>query len=428
MLLRFLDHSGQTSKNLQADEYDLNMEVRPVWEDAADCWIRGEGDILVLENPPACFYWETGDEKELLQHRRVMGRKILVGVKTIYFQTNLYIMNDRGDTIDKVEGLRPGSRWKRKQMIEVQTGRPLTEWVEILDECDQCHIQGSAEDVWGAGGMGRLCGTCLEKVKAQNAVGGTIRKYRDIRLEDGKTIRIWTTKNPVDQDSDGSLCDRCDPGKSSLSSLMELGDEALTRRELMGEFQDIKLGSGKTERVMGKKVRDSSKKVDRVVDSGPACKKLDPKVVGEGLGAEPSLPPRMWVKIKGTGRGMAIDTDPTGSYADNVRMVLGAASQTLENHGVWVFNELPAGCPVVGEIEGHDIRCWQFEVDHREVEWLQPTITGLEIKKLVGVAPWERYQVWRAGKPEDVEVQDDERVELDSCHEFYTGLRHVTGG
>jgi hypothetical protein len=65
------------------------------------------------------------------------------------------------------------------------------------------------------------------------------------------------------------------------------------------------------------------------------------------------VPPRMWVKLTGTKIGIPIDTDPTKSYRENVRMCLLAAEKEYRTKGGWkVGTKLSGGERLVGEITG----------------------------------------------------------------------------
>ncbi len=72
----------------------------------------------------------------------------------------------------------------------------------------------------------------------------------------------------------------------------------------------------------------------------------------------------------------------------------------------------------------------KITVDNKHFDWLQPTITGNDIKKLVGAAP--EYGVWLVvpGPDDDQEIDDHEKVDLTKPHHdrFITGPKKTTEG
>jgi hypothetical protein len=65
------------------------------------------------------------------------------------------------------------------------------------------------------------------------------------------------------------------------------------------------------------------------------------------------VPPRMWVRIKGTNTAIPIDTAPQWSYEDNVSVAMKMAKKHLEEKGVVaVASYSPPGDDLtVGEID-----------------------------------------------------------------------------
>ena len=69
-------------------------------------------------------------------------------------------------------------------------------------------------------------------------------------------------------------------------------------------------------------------------------------------------------------------------------------------------------------------------IDRKKYDWDQPTITGLQIKKLAGVDV-DNYNVWQdVPGPEDIPVADDFEVDLTTpgVEKFFTGKKTSTEG
>lgn len=75
--------------------------------------------------------------------------------------------------------------------------------------------------------------------------------------------------------------------------------------------------------------------------------------------------------------------------------------------------------------EGH----FRIIVDHQPYEWEKTTITGNEIKGLVGVD--KSYGVWQdLPGPNDPPVEDEQEVDLTApgVERFFTGRKETTEG
>lgn len=74
-------------------------------------------------------------------------------------------------------------------------------------------------------------------------------------------------------------------------------------------------------------------------------------------------------------------------------------------------------------------KSFRIIVDHQPYEWKKPTISGVEIKALVGVDA--SYGVWQdlAG-PDDPPVADNQQVDLTKpgVERFFTGRKTTTEG
>lgn len=73
---------------------------------------------------------------------------------------------------------------------------------------------------------------------------------------------------------------------------------------------------------------------------------------------------------------------------------------------------------------------FQIIVDQKPHKWLEPFITGLQIKRLAGVDP-ATYDAWQDVRgPEDVLLNDDTKVDLrkPGTERFFTGKKTTTEG
>lgn len=73
---------------------------------------------------------------------------------------------------------------------------------------------------------------------------------------------------------------------------------------------------------------------------------------------------------------------------------------------------------------------FQIIVDQKPHKWPEPTITGLDIKKLAGVDP-DTYDAWQdVPGPEDIFLGNDDPVDLTELgtERFFTGKKTTTEG
>lgn len=69
-------------------------------------------------------------------------------------------------------------------------------------------------------------------------------------------------------------------------------------------------------------------------------------------------------------------------------------------------------------------------IDQKRYEWVDPTITGAQIKQLAGVDP-QTYDAWQdVPGPEDILLGDNDSVDLTQpgVEKFFTGKKTTTEG
>jgi len=191
MLLRLVGKGSDITRTIETDDYSLDRRVQPI-----GCSDPPRPGWLVVDSELACEWpvpkvrIEGHEELSPAGWPVFMRLRARVGDRdlTILFQTDLYVMNGRGDTIDKVEGLRPGSWWRMVERHDDLDGSgPF--WVEIQDECDRCHEKATlhnhlCERCGPAKPSGRVRDTSLQAARIKDR-GPASRKVEPETVREG---------------------------------------------------------------------------------------------------------------------------------------------------------------------------------------------------------------------------------------------------
>lgn len=84
----------------------------------------------------------------------------------------------------------------------------------------------------------------------------------------------------------------------------------------------------------------------------------------------------------------------------------------------------------MSEAEHKKEQVYKIIVDRKPHDWLEPLISGAQIKQLAGVDP-AAYEAWQdVPGPEDLPIADDQMVDLTKhgTEKFFTGKKTTTEG